>query len=409
MEDKDFITRSAYLEKIRRFYEVDLIKVLVGARRSGKSCILRQIVQEISQKTDENHIIFINFEDIEYSEIDDAFKLNDYVQAKIKDGEKYYLFFDEIQYVKNFEKALASFKATLNCSIFITGSNSRLLSGEFASLLVGRAVEFQIMPFSYSEATEFLAMKNRPADENFIYDYIKWGGLPQRFSFDNEEDTRNYIQSVYSGIVEKDIFKRDSEIEKYKFNAIATYILANAGKEFSAENIKNFYNSRNEKNRRILEKKTIYNYIEKLQKAFLIFRVKRFDIAGKEVLKTIEKHYAVDTGFRAIKTNLANYEDTFCLENIVYNELVFQGFEIFTGRTYKSEIDFVAIKGKRKFFIQVAYLLATEETIRREFDAFKPIKEAYPKYVLSLDKIDLSRDGIVHINIVDFLSHKKTL
>ncbi|MDD7417231.1 MAG: ATP-binding protein [Treponemataceae bacterium] len=403
------IKREIYLSQIRKFYELDLIKVLTGVRRSGKSIILNQIIEELKQKTDIKHIIYINFEDFEFEEIDTAKKLHEFIKTKISDSKKYYILFDEIQHVKEFEKALASFRATINCSLFVTGSNSKLLSGELATLLVGRTVEFKIMPFSYSEAVRLYEENKKAVQQDFIYDYIKWGGLPQRFDFSEEKDIKNYIESVFKGIVEKDIYKRDSEIEKYKFNTISSYILSNAGKEFSSQNIVNFYNNQNEANKKTFEKKTIYNYLEKLEKAYLISRVKRFNIVGKEILKTIEKQYAIDTGFRTINTNLVNYEDTFFLENIIYNELILRGYSVYTGKTYKGEIDFVAIDGNRKCFIQVSYLMPTEEIIRREFEAFKPIKDASPKYVLSLDKIDLSRDGIIHLNIEDFLLHKKDL
>ncbi len=403
------IKRDLYLSQIRKYYELDLIKVLTGVRRSGKSIILKQIIEELKAKTDDEHIIYMNFEDFEFEEIDTAKKLHEFIKSKITDSEKYYIFFDEIQHVKEFEKVLASFRATLNCSLFVTGSNSKLLSSELATLLVGRTVEFKIMPFSYSEAIQLYSENKKEIPQDFIYDYIKWGGLPQRFDFTEEKDIKNYIESVFKGIVEKDIYKRDSDIEKYKFNTISGYVLSNAGKEFSAQNIVNYYNNQNEANKNTFEKKTIYNYLEKLEKAYLISRVKRFNIVGKEILKTIEKQYAIDTGFRTINTNLVNYEDTFFLENIIYNELILRGYAVYTGKTYKGEIDFVAIDGKKKCFIQVSYLMPTEEIIRREFDAFKPIKDASPKYVLSFDKIDLSHDGIIHLNIEDFLLHKKDL
>lgn len=403
------IKREIYLSKIRKYYDIDLIKILTGIRRCGKSVILKQIIEELKIQTPDNHIIYMNFEDFGFEEINTAKKLNDFIKSLINDSQKYYLFFDEIQHVKDFEKVIASFKATLNCSIFITGSNSNLLSGELASLLVGRTVEFKIMPFSYYESILFFKLNNIVLPENFIINYIKWGGMPQRFVFSEEEDIKKYLEDVFYGIVEKDIYKRDSNIEKYKFNTISSYILSNAGKEFSANNITNYFNTQNEKNKTGIEKKTIYNYVEKLEKAYLISRVKRFNIVGKEILKTIEKHYAIDTGFRTINTNLINYEDTFFLENIIYNELILRGYSVYTGKTYKSEIDFVVIQGNKKCFIQVSYLMPGEETIKREFDAFKQIKDASPKYVLSLDKIDLSHDGITHINIEDFLLYKKNL
>ena len=403
------IKRELYLNQIRKYYELDLIKVLTGVRRSGKSIILKQIIEELKSKTDDKHIIYINFEDFEFEEIDTAKKLHEFIKSKIIDSNKYYIFFDEIQHVKDFEKVLASFRATINCSLFVTGSNSKLLSGELATLLVGRTVEFKIMPFSFSESIQLFLENKRDIPNDFIYDYIKWGGLPQRFEFTEEKDIKNYLESVFNGIVEKDIYKRDSEMEKFKFSTISSYILSNAGKEFSAQNIVNFYNNQNEANKQNFEKKTIYNYLEKLEKAYLISRVKRFNIVGKEILKTIEKQYAIDTGFRTISTNLVNYEDTFYLENIIYNELILRGYAVYTGKTYKGEIDFVAIDGKKKCFIQVSYLMPTEEIIKREFEAFKPIKDASPKYVLSLDKIDLSHDGIIHLNIEDFLLHKERL
>ena len=403
------IQRKNYLTNIRKYFDIDLIKVLTGVRRCGKSILLKQIIEEIKEKVSEDHIIYINFEDFEFENINTAQKLHEYIKTKINDSQKYYLFFDEIQHISEFERVIASFKSTLNCSIFITGSNSKLLSGELSTLLVGRTVEFKIMPFSYSEAVQLYKANRKKIPENFFYDYIKWGGMPQRFDFNEEKEIKNYLEDIFRGIVEKDIYKRDSEIERYKFNAISAYILSNAGKEFSAENIANYYNSHNEKNKKAIEKKTIYNYIEKLEKAYLISRVKRFNISGKEVLKTIEKHYAIDTGFRTINTNLINYEDTFYLENIIYNELILRGYTVYTGKSYKNEIDFVAIDGKKKCFIQVSYIMSNKETIKREFEAFRPIKDASPKYVLSLDKIDLSHDGITHINIVDFLLHRKDL
>ena len=403
------IKRNIYLSKIRKYYDIDLIKVLTGVRRSGKSIILNQIMDELKEKVPDNHIIYMNFEDFLFDEVRTAKQLHDFIKNKIIDSAKYYLFFDEIQHVSEFERAIASFKATFNCSIFITGSNSKLLSGELATLLVGRTVEFKIMPFSYYEAVQFYKLNRKKTPQNFIYDYIKWGGMPQRFIFNDEAEIKKYLEDVFNGVVEKDIYKRDSEIERYKFNAIAGYILSNAGKEFSADSIANYYNTHNEKNKKAVERKTIYNYVEKLEKAYLISRVKRFNIVGKEVLKTIEKHYAIDTGFRTIKTNLINYEDTFFLENIIYNELILRGYSVYTGKNYKGEVDFVAIDGNKKCFIQVSYLMSTEETIKREFEAFRPIKDASPKYVLSLDKIDLSHDGITHINIEEFLLHKKDL
>ncbi len=409
---KNVIKRELYLEKIRPYYDIDIIKVLTGMRRSGKSIILKQIMDEIisTSKVSKDHIIYINFEDFAYEEIKTAKLFYELVKSKMIDDEKYYMFFDEIQHVSEFEKVIASFKATCNCSIFITGSNSKLLSGELATLLVGRTVEFKILPFSYKESCDYLKLNGVNVNhDEFFYNYLEFGGLPQRFDFKSPDATLKYLKEHYQGICEKDIFKKNSSIEKYKFNAICSYVLANAGKEFSAENVMNFYNSNNQAAKKEIEKKTIYNYLEKMEKAFLISRVQRFNIAGKEILKTKEKQYAMDMGLRIIQTNTLHFEDTFFLENIIYNELIVRDYEVFVGKTYKGEVDFVAIKGNKKCFIQVAYLLASQATIDREFDAFSPISDASPKYVLSLDKMDMSRNGIAHINIIDFLLGKKDI
>lgn len=409
---KNVIKRELYLEKIRPYYDIDIIKVLTGMRRSGKSIILKQIMDEIisTSKVSKDHIIYINFEDFAYEEIKTSKLFYEFVKSKMIDDEKYYMFFDEIQHVSEFEKVIASFKATCNCSIFITGSNSKLLSGELATLLVGRTVEFKILPFSYKESCDYLELNGVNVNhDEFFYNYLEFGGLPQRFDFKSPDATLKYLKEHYQGICEKDIFKKNSSIEKYKFNAICSYVLANAGKEFSAENVMNFYNSNNQSAKNEIEKKTIYNYLEKMEKAFLISRVQRFNIAGKEILKTKEKQYAMDMGLRIIQTNTLHFEDTFFLENIIYNELIVRDYEVFVGKTYKGEVDFVAIKGNKKCFIQVAYLLASQATIDREFDAFSPISDASPKYVLSLDKMDMSRNGIAHINIIDFLLGKKDI
>lgn len=404
------IKRELYLNRIRKYYDIDLIKVITGIRRCGKSKLLECIIEElISGGVAYDHIIYFNFEDIEYEEIDTAKKLNEEVKAKISDEDKYYIMLDEIQHVNQFEKAIASFKATLNVSVFVTGSNSKLLSGELATLLTGRTVEFELQPFSFFEIKEYYDVNGREFNDDVIYDYIKWGGFPQRFELDNENEVRRYLMSLYDSIVNKDIIVRSDNFDKKMFEDVSTYIIANAGKEYSVDNIVNYYNNQNNNNGKVLNRRTVYNYLEKMEKAYLIKRVKRYNITGKEALKTRDKKYVVDMGIRTICTNTINFEDTFFLENIIYNELVFQGYTVFTGKTYKGEIDFVAIKDGRKCFIQVSYLLASQQTIEREFGAFKPISDSSPKYVLSLDKIDFSRDGIIHMNIIDFLLHKKEL
>ncbi len=401
------IKREHYLDTIRPYYEVDLIKVITGIRRCGKSIILQTIKDEIlNSGISGDHIIYINLEDIDFDYIVTASDLNKEIKSRIFDKKKYYIFLDEIQHVKDFEKALASFRATLNVSIFVTGSNSTLLSGELATLLTGRTVEFEIMPFSFSEMKEYFNKNNRSFSDDNIFDYIKWGGFPLRFDFKRETDIKRYLSTLYNSIIKKDIVKKNSRFDIKTFTDISLYILSNAGKEFSVENVTNYYKTHNKKT---ITRQTIYNYLDKMKKAFLIHAVKKYNISGKAALKADEKYYAVDMGLRIINTNSINFEDTFFLENIIYNELLIRGYTVFTGKTYNGEVDFVATDNKKKCYIQVSYLLASQNTINREFGAFAPIKDSSPKYVMSLDKIDFGRNGIIHLNIIDFLLHRKDI
>lgn len=402
------LIREDYLKLIRPYYDVDLIKVITGIRRSGKSVLMETIKDEIiANGVNGSHIISINLEDLDYSFITDIKDLHKEIESRIQDKDKYYIFLDEIQHIENFEKLLASLKAKFNCSIFVTGSDSTMLSGELATLLTGRTVEFEIFPFSFKESVDFMALNNiECVPDDFIKDYIKWGGFPLRFSFREETSIKRFLDNLYSNIINRDIIKKSSKMDKNTFKDISLYIMSNAGKEFSAQNIANYYSTKCKKK---VSTRTIYNYLEKLHKAYIIHSCKKYNITGKSALDSSDKFYATDTGLRTLNTNTINYEDTFFLENIIYNELLIQGFTVYTGKTFKGEIDFVAVKNNKKCFIQVAYLLSSEETIKREFGSYDKITDASPKYVLSLDKIDLSHDGIEHLNIVDFLLHKVSL
>lgn len=401
------LKRELYLQQIRPFYESDIIKVITGVRRAGKSVLLKTIMDELNANgINDEHIIYLNLEDMDYEYIENASDLNKEIKSRINDDEKYYLFLDEIQHITGFEKALASFRATLNTSLFITGSNSTLLSGELATLLTGRTIEFEVLPFSFWELKEYLELNNKSFSEDMFYDYLKWGGFPLRFDYVDETAIRKYLENLYKSIINRDIVKKSRNIDKKSFIDISSYILANAGKEFSPDNICDYYRHHNNKE---IARRTVYNYLDKMKKAYLIHSVSRYNIVGKAALKNREKYYAVDMGFRTINTNTINFEDTFFLENIIYNELLTRGYIVFTGKTFKGEIDFVVIMNNKKCFIQVTYLLAFADTIKREFGAYDKITDASPKYVLSLDKLDMSQNGIIHMNILDFLLHKKDL
>ena len=399
------IKREQYLEHIRRFYESNLIKVLTGVRRCGKSVLLNQIKEELiyEYNINEDHIISINFEDVKFSKIKNYNKLNEYILKHIKDDEKYYIFLDEIQTIKQFEKVLASLKATKNVSIFVTGSNSKLLSGRIASLLVGRCKEFKIMPFTYSEFIKYYEENDLELPKKPLQNFLRFGGMPQRMDYSLEEDIKEYLKSIYYGIIDKDICNIKSKIDKETFIIISKYIINNASKEFSAPSIVEYYNKNNPDK---IYRETVYRYLEKLEQACLISRVKRYDISTKRTLKLIEKQFVIDNGFLLA----CNYSNkifvSHALENLVYNELLYRGYDVKIGKTYKGEIDFVAMKDGKKCFIQVAYLLSGDDIIEREFGAFDSVRDPSPKYVFSLDEFDMSKDGITHFNIEDWLLNK---
>lgn len=405
--DKILLKRERYLSKIRPFYDVDLIKVLTGSRRSGKSKILELIkIELLSKGVLEKDILYINFEDLSFNSIKNYEDLNDYV-LKHKGSNKQYLFFDEIQNIEGFEKALNSFRSSFDCSIFVTGSNSKFMSSDISSLLTGRIIEFSIYPFSFSESEEYRQAISNVVDDSF-FDYLQFGGYPLRFNLTDVDSIRAYLNELYQNICQKDILTRDGEIEKAKFYKITSYILKNAGNEFNPISIYNFLKTEN-KGKEFCSLKTIYNYLDKLEKAFLIKPIYKYNLSGKTELKSHPKYYAVDNGFIFIQNNSLFVDKGRYLENIVCIELLSRGYSLFVGKTYKSEVDFIAIKNGKKCFIQVAYLLDNETTLQREFDAFKPIKDSSPKYVLSLDKTNFSREGIIHYNLIDFLLNKVDL
>lgn len=394
------IKREKYLKKMRGFYEQDLIKVITGIRRSGKSTLLKQIMSELRESgIEDNRIIYINFEDINMKFIKTDMDLNAYIKRKIKTEEKYYLFFDEIQNVVDWEKAINSFKATKNVSIFVTGSNSNLLSGELATLLAGRYVSFKIQPFSFKEVCELKGLQDRSQIEQGFEEYMKWGGMPQRFYFQEELETKNYLMDLYDSIVIKDIVSRYKVKDVELLNKVLEYLMATPAQQFSVKNIVNYLKSEN----RNCSNETLYNYLSYITNSFIMNKAKRYDIKGKRVLSTNDKYYLTDLGLGQVKSSQKAKGKGSILENIVYNELIDRGYEVFVGKSNRSEIDFIATYFEEKIYVQVAYILTDELVIEREFGAYKGIEDNYPKYVLTMDKFDFSQNGIIHKNVMDWL------
>lgn len=394
------LIREKYLSQIRDFYnETSLIKIIYGLRRSGKSVILTQIIDEIKAKgINDEQIIYINFESLDYSFIKNAKDLNDYIKSLVKNKKIYYVFLDEIQKIDDFEKGINSLRITNQFSIFITGSNSKMTFLELSTDLSGRYVSFRVLPLSFKEVVE---LTNTPKEEykKLLLDIFEWGTLPQRFSFNNERAKLNYISDVYDSILLKDVVERLNIKDITSFNKILQYVLETEGKEFSVTNVLNYLKQEHHE----IANDTLYNYLEALCSTFIMNKVYRYDIQGKSVLKTLNKYYASDLGVKKIKTNNKELNYSIALENIVYNDLISKGYEVFIGKTKKGEVDFVATKNKDLKYIQVCYTLSSDETIKREFGAYDSINDSYEKYVISIDEENYSRNGIKHINIFDFL------
>ncbi|HIS90478.1 MAG TPA: ATP-binding protein [Candidatus Faecisoma merdavium] len=396
------LKRENYLSRIRGFYDSDLIKILVGIRRCGKSVILNQIIDEIKEKNvSDDHIIWINFEYIEYEHLKDYKELNRYIKEKIIDKDKYYLFLDEIQKVDKFEEVINSIRASVkNVSIFITGSNSKLLSQELSTVLSGRYVLFNIYPLSYKEFIQ-LTNKNSNSEESF-WNFVKWGGLPNRCEFNSEINIKDYLHSVFDSIILRDVVDRLGLKDTILFDLLLQYVVDTTGREFSAENVIKFLKQEGKS----VSTETLYIYLDALCKALIIKKIYRYDIHGKTILKTLNKYYMTDLGIAQIKNNNFEINKGFALENVIYNELLIRGYDVYIGKTKDGEVDFIAAKEGKKEYYQVCYMLNSNTVINREFSAFDSIDDNYPKYVLSLDKEDFSKNGIIHKNIIDWLLEK---
>ncbi len=393
------VRRERYLERIRPFYESELIKVLIGIRRCGKSVLLRQIMNEMKEKgISESQIIYLNFEDFQFSGIRSAQALYDYVVERRVNEEKYYLFFDEIQMVSEFELVINSFRATWDVSIFITGSNGKLLSGELATYLSGRYVSFKIAPFSFQEYCEIKGI-HRPQDEDLV-EYLTWGGMPQRFHLQNEAETATMLRDLYNSIVLKDIVQRTGAKDVDLLNRIFEYITQTPSQMFSAKGISKYFESVNRK----VGSETLYNYLDHMITSLIVTKAQRYDIRGKQLLTTLDKYYLTDLGLGRIHNSGFKLEMGALLENVVFNELSQRGYDVFVGKLPKGEIDFVAVKGQEKEYYQVAYYLYDQTVVDREFGALLKIEDNYPKYVISMDKMNFSQEGIIHKNAIAFLT-----
>ena len=398
--------RNLYIDKIIPFIDKPVIKIITGMRRVGKSCLIKLIIEMLKQNMEnKNAILYINKESLDFEFISNYRDLNRYVTECFKNiKEKKYLFVDEIQEIVEWEKAITSLFSQGNIDIYVTGSNAHLLSSEIATLISGRFIEFPVYTLSFEEFLLFRNDKKEDIETEF-FNYMKFGGFPAIHHFDfYEEVIYQYINSLYSTILLKDVIKRNNVRNVHLLEKITQYVFDNVGNIFSAKKISDFIKSQKMK----VGIETVQNYISYLLSTFAIHKTSRYDIKGKRLLELYEKYYLGDLSLRHAMLGYKETNISGMLENLVFLELKRRGFNIHIGKYGSKEIDFIAEKENKKIYIQVAYLLASPETIEREFSVLKQIKDNYPKYVISMDKIfDYDFDGIQRINFIDFLLQKK--
>ncbi len=401
---EDFmIKREEYMKRIRPFIGTDLVKVLTGIRRSGKSVMLQLIQEEMLQSgIEKSQFLSYNFESMRNAHLCTAETLyREILEKAEKKTEKIYLFLDEIQEVADWEKCINSLRVDLDCDIYITGSNAKLLSGELATYLAGRYVEFIIYPFSYPEFKElYISIFSDADDAACFHAYLISGGMPYlgnlRYA---KEPSIQYLEELYNSVVLKDILKRNHVRDVDLLERIIAYMTANIGTPFSATSISRFLKSEGRK----VSVETILNYIRYCLDAYLFYRVKRRDLQGKQLLTTNEKYYIADHGIREAVFGSNMKDINLILENVVYMELLRRGYRVVAGKSGEKEVDFIGEKKGGRLYIQVTYLLASEDTVQREFGVYDTIRDNFPKYVVSMDELDISRNGIKHRNIRDFL------
>ncbi len=387
------IQREHYIRQVRPFYESDLIKIITGIRRCGKSVIMEQIIKEVGETTE--NIIYLNFEDKKVSaNITNADRLISYVEENKKDG-KCYLFFDEVQTLDGWQDACKTLRL-YGCSLFITGSNSKLLSGEFTKELSGRYVAFRIRPFIYKEIVEYCKELGKEAS---VTDYLIWGGFPKRFEFDSFEAQSRYLNDLDDTIVINDLIRRYKIRKESLFKSLVNFILRSNSRIFSASSIRDYVKQEHTS----CSVNTIMKYLGYLEEAYIIESVKQYSPKTKKELSYYSKIYNADVCFNSIRCMNNRFDLTHNLENIVFNELIYMGYEVYVYNNNGKEIDFMATKGTKQYYVQVAYSVAEDKAYQREFQAFKNIDNLSQKIIITNDEIDYSTSVVRHIKLKDFL------
>ncbi len=408
--DSKIYQRSYYLQKVRGFYKSDLIKVITGIRRCGKSYFMLSIMEDLkSQGVLDKDIIYLNLDKKENIDVTTIKQLDDLLSRQIEDKDFKYIFIDEVQNVQNYEMLVNAYREEGNCSIFITGSNSYLLSGELATKLTGRYIEIEMFTLTFYEFLEMKRFLGKEVSNNTMEEflqYIKFGGFPKILEFDNEEDKFTYISNVIEQIMDKDI-KRHKKIKNVAlFEKIKTFIINNFGATMSLSSIEEYF----KKNENItIKRETINKYIEILENAKIIYKCNRFDLKSKRALRGEQKYYLADLGiyFATNVDTRINYGPV--LENILYTYLKMKNYQISVGKIGNLECDFIIRKRDDYFYAQVAMTIMEEKTANREYEPFMHIRDNYPKYLFTLDPLLQKRDGVLNVNLIDFIKDNKDL
>jgi predicted AAA+ superfamily ATPase len=397
------VRRQSYVDQIRPFIDMPLVKILTGVRRCGKSTIMLMLMEELRERgVTEDCLVRFNFATLEWQNAD-VMQVFEIIKAKLIPGKRTYLFLDEMQEIDQWERLVNTFmeEAKYDVDIFVTGSNSKMMSSEISTYLTGRYVSFRIHPLSFAEYLEFQKEYGEPSDLNKAFlRYMEYGGFPAvHLKPLTPDEAYVIVQDIYNATIYTDIVKRNQIRKVDQLERIVKYAFDNIGNTFSANAIKGFYESQNRK----IDVETVYNYLSKLESAFILNRCSRQDLHGREIFKTQEKFYLADTAFKHAVLGYSQGDISQLLENIVYLELRRRGYDVFVGKLDTQEIDFVCEKQGQLLYVQVAYLLADKKTQEREFGNLLKIADNFPKYVVSMDEADLSQKGILHKNIKDFL------
>ena len=396
------INRELYINKLLAYKDTEFIKVITGIRRCGKSSLLKIFKEEILKENKKANIIYMNFESFEFDDIKNYKEMYEWIKERTKQNQKNYILLDEVQRITGWEKVVNALLIDIDSDIYITGSNAYLLSSELSTYLTGRYIEMKVLPLSFKEFLDFTVLEDNISVEDKFIEYVKFGGMPGIITIKNEADLyENAIKGIYNTAFMKDVVERNKLVDGSLLEKILKFLMSNIGSQMSSKKIADYLTSQGTK----ITHNTVLNYLQMLENAYIIYKAPRYDIKGKELLKTLEKYYIVDTGIRNVILGFRNSDFGHIIENIVYFELLRRGYDVTIGKTDALEVDFIATKSNDKKYFQVTYTMLEENVKQRELNALRQINDNYEKIVLTMDKLynNTSEDGIKIKYLIDWL------